>query len=301
MFKKIYLLLSVTLLSGQLYAQEFKATISVSAAQIEGSDKTVYQGMQKALYEFINERVWSNYAFRVEEKIDVTFMLTLSERVSSSEYRGRLNIIYRRPVYRTSYETPMFNYVDKDIQFSYDEGQTLVFSDNSFDSNLTSIFAYYLYLIIGLDFDTFQLYGGTQFYQKAQAVVNSAQSAVEPGWKAFEGMKNRYWLVENLLNSSYSSVRQFLYKYHRRGLDMMSDNLELGRTSITESLEDLRKAYRAEPNLFVLQLLLEAKRDELKNIYMEANEIDKAKAVAILSEVDPSNSSSYQKILVPHQ
>jgi hypothetical protein len=300
MLKKIFLL-SVALFFSQLYAQEFKATISVSAAQIEGSDKTVYQEMQKALYEFINERVWSNYAFRVEEKIDITFMLTLSERVSSNEYKGRLNIIYRRPVYRTSYETPMFNYVDKDIQFTYDEGQNLVFSDNSFDSNLTSLFAYYLYLILGLDFDTFQLYGGTQFYQKAQAVVNSAQSAVEPGWKGFEGMKNRYWLVENLLNSSYSSVRQFLYKYHRRGLDMMSDNLELGRTAITESLEDLRKAFRAEPNLFVLQLLVEAKRDELRNIYIEANEIDKAKAVAILSEVDPSNSSSYQKILVPHQ
>jgi hypothetical protein len=156
-------------------------------------------------------------------------------------------------------------------------------------------------MILGFDFDSFQLYGGTSFYQKAQAVVNSAQSAIEPGWKAFEGMKNRYWLAENMLNSSYSSLRQFMYKYHRKGLDMMSDNLELGRTSITESLEDLRKAYRNEPNLFSLQLVLEAKRDELRNIYMEANDIDKAKVVTILTEIDPANSSAYQKILIPRQ
>ncbi|MCX6234540.1 MAG: DUF4835 family protein [Bacteroidetes bacterium] len=298
---KKYILIGLIFLFGHVTAQEFKGTVSVSAAQIEGSDKTVYQAIQKALYEFINERSWSNYAFRVEEKIEVTFMLTLSERISSNEYRGRLNIIYRRPVYRTSYETPMFNYVDKDIQFSYDEGQPLIFSDNSFDSNLSSIFAFYLYMILGFDFDSFQLYGGTSFYQKAQAVVNSAQSAIEPGWKAFEGMKNRYWLAENMLNSSYSSLRQFMYKYHRKGLDMMSDNLELGRTSITESLEDLRKAYRNEPNLFSLQLVLEAKRDELRNIYMEANDIDKAKAVTILTEIDPANSSVYQKILIPRQ
>jgi hypothetical protein len=288
-------------LAGQLFPQEFKATVSVSSGQLEGSDKTVFQEMQKALYEFVNDRLWTNYNFRVEERIECSFMLTLSERVSSNEYKGRLNVIYRRPVYRTSYETPMLNYVDKDIQFSYDEGQQLIYSDNTYSSNLTSIFAYYLNIILGMDFDSFQLYGGTPFFQKAQAVVNAAQSSPMPGWKAFEGMKNRYWLIENLLNSSYAPIRQFMYKYHLKGLDVMSDNLELGRSSITASLEDLRKANRVEPGLFILQLILEAKRDELRNLYSEANDIDKTKAVNILIEIDPSNASSYQRILTQKQ
>lgn len=294
--KFVLFFLSVLCFSS-LSAQEFKGTISVSSAQLEGTDKRVFQELQKSLYEFINERSWTNYQFGVEERIEVTFMLTLQERLSSEEYRGRLNIVYKRPVYKTSYETSMFNYIDKDIQFRYNEGQPLNYSDNTFTNNLTSIFAYYLYIILGLDFDSFALMAGTPFFQKAQSIVNSAQNTVEPGWKAFESMRNRYWLVENILNSSYSPIRQFMYKYHRRGLDIMAENIEMGRGSINDALEDLRKANRTKPGLFFLQLILDAKRDELRNIYMEASPMDKTKAVNILSEIDPSNASTYQKIL----
>jgi len=269
----------------------------VSSAQLEGTDKRVFQELQTSLYEFINDRVWTNYQFSQEERIECSFMLTLQERLASNEYTGRLNIVYRRPVYKTSYDTPMFNYMDKNVRFKYTQGEPLIYADNTFSSNITSLFAFYLYIILGMDFDSFAPLGGTQFFHKAQSVVNSAQSAVEPGWKSFESMQNRYWLIENLMNSSYSSLRQYYYKYHRRGLDVMADNVDIGRSSITESLEDLRKANRQKPGLFLLQLIMDAKRDELRNIYMEASQIEKTKVVNILSEIDPSNASSYQKIL----
>lgn len=277
-------------------AQEFKASVSVSASQLEGTDRRIFEELQKALFEFVNDRAWTNYSFAVEEKIECTFMLTLSERVSSNEYKGRLNVVYRRPVFQTSYETPLFNYVDKDIQFKYDMGEPLNYADNVFSSNITSLFAFYIYIILGLDFDSFAMNGGTPYYQKAQSIVNSAQGAIEKGWKSFESTKNRYWLIENLLNSSYSSIKQFIYNYHRKGLDVMSGNIDMGRGVISQSLEDLRKANRVKPGLFIVQIMLDTKREELGNIFKEASPMEKTKALNILNEIDPANSSNYQRL-----
>lgn len=279
-----------------LPAQEFKASVSVSASQLEGTDRRIFEELQKALFEFVNDRAWTNYSFAVEEKIECTFMLTLSERISSNEYKGRLNVVYRRPVFQTSYETPLFNYVDKDIQFKYDMGQPLNYADNVFASNITSLFAFYIYIILGLDFDSFAMNGGTPYYQKAQSIVNSAQGAIEKGWKSFESTRNRYWLIENLLNSSYSSVRMFVYNYHRKGLDVMSGNIDMGRGVISQSLEDLRKANRVKPGLFIVQIMLDTKREELGNIFKEATSMEKTKALNILNEIDPANSSNYQRL-----
>jgi hypothetical protein len=284
------------LLGLSVKAQEFRATVSVSATELEGTDRRIFEELQSALYEFINERAWTNYTFAPEERIECSFMLSLSNRISGSEYEGRLNVVFRRPVFHTSYETPMFNYIDKDIRIKYDMGEPLNYSENSYTSSVTSLFAYYVYIILGLDFDSFTPNGGTPFYQKAQNVVNSAQSSVEKGWKSFESQRNRYWLVENLLNSSYSSARQFLYKYHRRGLDVMSNNLEMGRGTIAESLEDLRKANRAKPGLYLVSVLLDTKREEIGNIFKEASSMDKTRALNVLSEIDPANSSTYQRL-----
>jgi hypothetical protein len=150
---------------------------------------------------------------------------------------------------------------------------------------------------MGLDFDTYSLYGGTPFYQKAEAVVNAAQNAPEKGWKSFESMKNRYWLVENLTNSSYSAVREGLYKYHRQGLDIMTENMDLGRAGVMESLELFRKAYREKPGLFVMQLVCDAKVDEFVNIFSQASPMDKTRAMNLFKEIDPANGNKYQKIV----
>jgi len=283
--------------SVQAFAQEFNASVQVTAQQVEGTDKKVYQTLQQAIYEFINNRKWSNYQYKVEERIECTFMITITERVSSDEFKGKLNLVIRRPIYKTNYNSVLINYVDNDFDFKYIEYQPLDYDENTFTSNLTSVLAYYINIVLGYDGDSYSLFGGTPYFEKAQSILNSAQNATESGWKAFESTKNRYWLIENLMNTTYSPIREASYKFHRLGLDVMTENIENGRTAVSESLELLRKVNRQKPGLFLLQLFLDAKRDELINIYSQAAPIDKTKAINILKEIDPSNSSKYQKIL----
>lgn len=295
MYRYILILL-ISLLTLNLSAQEFKCTVSVSSSKLEGTDRSVFQEMQKALYEFVNDRKWTNYEFSEEEKIECSIQINLTKRISSEEFEGQMNIALRRPVYNSSYNSPVLNYQDKSLRFQYIESEPLIFTDNSFDNNLTAVIAYYLYVYLGLDFDTFQFHGGTAFYEKAQAIVNSAQGSGYAGWSSYESMKNRFWLIENLMNSSYDGIRSFLYKYHLKGLDAMADNVQLGRSFTTQALEDLRKASRQKPGLFALQLILDAKRDEIINLYTEGMPNEKSKVIQIMNEIDPANASRYQKI-----
>lgn len=296
MIMKQLLIFSIALFSATLLrAQEFNVTVQVTSPQVEGTEKKIFETLQQELYDFVNNRKWTNYQFKPEERIEGTLLITVSDR-SGEDFKSKINIALRRPVYKSSYNSPMMNYIDKDFDFKYVEFQALDYSDNVFSSNLTSTIAYYLYIFLGIDGDSFARNGGAPYYEKAQYIVNMAQNAREKGWKAFESQKNRYWLVENLTNPTYSSVREAIYKYHRLGLDQMADDVETGRTAINESLELLRKANRERPGLFILQLFLEAKRDELVNIYSGASPMDKTKAVNILKEIDPANSAKYQKI-----
>ena len=278
-------------------AQEFNVQVQVITPQIQGTDRRVYEALQKSLYEFVNDRKWSPYTVKPEERIEGSILITINDHPSSDEYRAKLNVILQRPVYKTSYNSSLFNYADNDFKFRYVEAQALEYSDNTYTSNLTSVIAYYLNIFLAMDADSFSSMGGTLFYQKAQDIVNAAQSSNEAGWKAFESQRNRYWMVENYLNPSYTKLRESLYKYHRLGLDVMADQIDQGRNSINETLENLRQVYRERPGLFILQLLLEAKRDEIINIYSKASPADQTKAVNILREIDPSNGNKYQQIL----
>jgi len=280
-------------------AQEFDCQISVSAPKMEGTDKQILETLQSALYEFMNNRKWSTYTFQMEERIECSILLTVNERLGSDEYKGTLNIVLRRPVLNTAYNTILLNHIDKDFQFRYSEFQPLDYSDGQFSSNLTSVFAFYSYMILGFYFDSFSPSGGTPYFEKAQSVVNSAQNAQESGWKAYESQRNRFWMVENIINPANSQLRDFLYKFNRQGLDVMYDKLEQGRTAITESLDYLQKTYTEKPNLFMLQLILDTKRDELVNIYSDQRvpPTEKTNVVNLLKEIDPANGSKYQAIL----
>lgn len=295
--KKYYLLLILMFGSAGLIGQEIFCTVQVASPRVEGTDRRVFESMQTAIYEFINNRKWTNYSFQLEERIECSIMITIDERISADEFKGKLNLILRRPVYKTTYNSPLFNYVDNDFQFQYIEFQPLDYSENAFTSDLTSVLAYYINIFLGLDFDSFSLMGGTPFFQAAQNIVNVAQNSPYSGWKAYESGRNRYWLVENLLNPAYRALRQFSYEYHRKGLDVMSEKASEGRAHISRNLELLRSVYNERPGLFALQLLIEAKRDELINLYTEGSNTEKTGAINILSEIDPANSSRYQGIL----
>ena len=182
--KKAILVISFILMILQVKAQELDIQLSVSTQRLEGTDKKMFETLQSALYEFINTRKWSNYTFRIEERIECSMLLTLTERMGSDEFKGTLNVVVRRPVLNTAYNTVLLNHIDKEIQFRYVEYQPLDYSDGQFSSNLTSLFAYYCYMVMGFYFDSFSPYGGTPFFEKAQNVVNSAQNSQESGWKA---------------------------------------------------------------------------------------------------------------------
>ncbi len=296
MFRKLTVLL-FTCLPALVSAQEFMCQVSVNAAQVEGSEKKVFQTLQTAVYEFINNRKWTNYVYRPEERIECSMLITITERVSSDQFKGRINVVLQRPVYKTSYNTNLLNLVDKDFDFKYVELEPLEYNDDVYTSNLTSMVAYYLYIMLGLDADSFTKFGGTPYYEKARGVVNAAQNSPERGWKSFESQKNRFWLVENLMNNTYSAYREGLYSYHRLGLDLMSENMDLGRSGINDCLEDVQKVNREKTGLYITQVFIDAKNEEIINIYSQAAPMDKTKTVNIMKEIDPANGSKYQQIM----
>lgn len=294
------ILIFVLFFSGfAIFAQELECQISINSQQIAGTDKRIFESLQSALYEFVNNRKWTNYNVKPEERIECTMLINISERLSTDEFRANINLVLRRPILKTAYNSVLINTIDKDFQFRYVEFQPLDFSENSFTSNLTSVVAYYIYIYLGLYFDSFSPEGGTQFFLKSQEIVNAAQNAQEPGWKGYESQKNRYWLVNNYLNPSNGGIRTFYYQFHHEGLDQMYDKLDLGRSSITESLEYLRAVYNSKPDLYALQIILDAKRDEFVNIYSDQRvpPLEKTSVVNLLKEIDPANGSKYQTIL----
>lgn len=282
-------------------AQELKCNVQILSQQIPGSNKQVFQTMQNAVYEFMNNRIWTNHAYENQERIECNILINLTEQPSADEFRGTLQIQSRRPVFNSSYNTVMLNYLDNNLQFNYIEFEPLEFNESSHLSNLTSVLAYYAYIILGFDYDSYSFEGGTEYFQKAEVIVNNAQNAPEKGWKAFDAKsnKNRYWLVKNILDKNYAPLREFMYRYHRNGLDLLDSKINEGRANIAESLKLLQTVFRNKPDPFMyyLQVIFDAKSDEFVNIFSEAFAEEKSRVVVILKEINPSNSTKYDKII----
>jgi len=277
-------------------AQELNCQVQVLSSQIAGTDKRVFESMRTAIFEFMNTRKWTNETFKIEERIDCSILINITEKIGTDEFRGTLQIQARRPVYKTSYNTALLNFNDNDITFKYLESQPLEFVENTYTSNLTSILGFYAYYLIGLDYDSFSLNGGTPYLQKALAVVNNSQGSGYQGWKAFDSNKNRYWLVNNMLDATFVSLRECMYNYHRKGLDVMAENKESGRAVILESLQELKKVHQVKPLSFSLQVFFIAKADEIVNVFCGGFSDEKARVVTMLNEIDPTNSNKYTKI-----
>lgn len=279
-------------------AQEFQCSVTVQSASVQGTNKQIYENMRNALNDFMRAQIWTNDKFDTKERIECSFNFNITEQVSSNEFKGVLTVQLRRPVYGSAYTTTMFNMQDNDVQFRYNEGQPLTYNESSYDSdNLVPLIAFYSYFMLGLDYDSFSPDGGTEYFKKAETIVNQAQSSQYAGWKSYESTKNRYWLINNMLDENHKLFRQAMYKYHRQGLDMMGDNLEQGRTAIYECMEDLQKVkQRSSRNAYLLGLYFTAKADELVGIFSESPAIEKTKIIEILNSADPGNISKYQKI-----
>lgn len=294
---KLFLFLLVFTFSSFVNAQELMCNISVNSSQIQSSDKKIFRTLQTAVYEFVNNTKWTNTNIQSEEKIECSMLINISKRISNDEFEGTIQIQSTRPIYGTSYKSTLFNFIDNNFRFKYLEFQSLEFSETTHISNLTSVLAFYVNIILGLDFATFSEDGGNIYFTKAQRIVTNAQNAPEKGWKAFENDRNRYWIANNMLEPRYSDYQSTMYRYHRLGMDKLAEEPDDARYEITDALESLRSIYRENSSAFILQLFFDAKSDEITKIYSEAFPNEQARIIKTLIEIDPSRSSKYQDIV----
>lgn len=281
-------------------AQELKCNVTINSDQVEGSNKAVFNTLQQSIQEFVNNSQWTNLTFQDKERIECN-MLIVVKQVQDNMYVCEFTCQSRRPVFGTTYTTPILNFKDNNFIFTYQEFDRLDFQQHTFTSNLTALIAYYCYLIIGHDMDSFSRFGGTPYFQICENIVNATQSASlesneMSGWKAFDSNRNRYALINNLMDEAFKDYRQYFYEYHRYGLDEMINNVANSRARIAAGIEVLQKANRARPATYVINAFLDAKADEYVNIFQEGSEDERTKVYEALVSIDPTRQSTYEAI-----
>lgn len=305
--RKNYLLLAVLLMAliPTVRAQELQANVSVVATRLPSTvDHKIFQTLQSSLYNFINGRKWSNESFQNNEKIICNFLINVSSAGDNNTFQATLTVQAGRPIYNSSYQSPLINFQDANYSFRYVEYQTLDFNENRvqgsepFTANLTAEIAYYVYMILGLDFDSFSLRGGDPYFQKALNIVNNAPDSRDiTGWKAFDGIRNRYWLVENLTNSKYTLVHDAYYSYYRTGLDQLYDKESDGRTAVLNALNMLNTVNTDNPNTMIMQFFFQSRANEVSKIFLKSPPDEKARALDLLTKLDISNINKYKQDL----
>lgn len=297
MYKFFVIPLLLLCLDYSAKAQELNCNVIVNAERIETTDRQIFQDMQNAFSQFLNNRQWTDDEFGNEERINCNLVITIEEMPNIGTFRAAVQIQSSRPVYGTGYESLMLNFADRDWVFDYNQSQPLDFNENNFSSNITSMLAYYAYIILGIDYDSFEKLGGTDFFERANNQVLLAQESNSPGWKQFDSNRNRYWLAENYLNPIFNPVREGLYSYHRLALDNFLNDKEAGRKEILEFLRSLQKANSSRPNSILTISLLDAKADEIINIFSEGEMQVRRQAFEILRTIDPTQSEKFGKII----
>lgn len=278
-------------------AQELNCRVTINADKVQSSDRSVFKDMETSFTQFLNNQQWTSDVFESYEKINCNIIITLDNPTSIGNYQADVQIQAARPVFNSNYESILLNFADRDWQFEYVLSQPLQFNENTFTSNLTSLLAYYCNIILGMDYDSFSELGGTEYFQKALNIVNNAQQSNRPGWDALGNTRNRYWLTENLTNQQMIDLRKGLYKYHRLALDTFGEDPDKSRKLILDVLRNLKKIKGIYPNSILVIAFLDAKGDELINIYSEGSLQVRREAYDILSSIDPSKSSDYEKII----
>lgn len=296
--KKLFLfpLLFFALQSG---AQELMCKLQIISPSLQTSaaDKLLFEQLQQQLQEFMNNTRWTTENFKEEEKIDCNILINISEMPSAEDFGGTIQVTSSRPVFNTNYKSTTMNYIDENFKFKYQRGTPLLFSIDQHRNNLTSVLAFYAYMMIAYDYDSFSPEGGSKYFAKAQQIVNNAQSASEPGWRAAEGDRNRYWMVDNAQQGVFKPLRQAFYKYHRLGFDRLYENIEEGRKEVLSALELINVVAKQRPASFNVQMFFSMKVNELVSLFSSAPVNEKQKAFNLCKAMDPVNLTKYQKIL----
>jgi hypothetical protein len=294
--RKIIIIL-LTLSSLRSFSQELNCAVSINASQIQTSDAGIFKDMETAIEQFMNGRKWTNDTYKTHEKILCNFLITITKMPAIGSFSASVQVQSARPVYNSTYTSLLFNFADREWEFEYIESMPLEYNDNTFSSNLTSMLAFYAYLIVGLDYDSFSELGGTPYFQRALAVVNNAQQSNTPGWQAIGSNRNRYWIIENLNNTQMVDLRKTIYNYHRKGLDTFESNPDESRQVILNGLREIKKVRDINPNSILVVSFFDAKGKELANIFSDGNIQVRRQAYDIITAIDPSNRSTYEKII----
>jgi len=278
-------------------SQELNCKVTVNSSQIATSERRVFEDMENSFSQFLNTRKWTNDEYLPEERIKCNINITLNTMPSIGNFEATVQVQAARPVFNTTYESILLNFADRDWVFEYVEYQPLDFNDNSYISNLTSMLAYYAYIIIGMDADSFSPDGGDFFYQIAQNIVTNAQQSGRPGWSSLESNRNRYWLVENLTNAQINIMRKAWYRYHRLGMDIYAEKPEEAQEVMLEALKDVKEVVKAYVNPIIVIAFFDAKHSELINVFSKAEPNIKREAYNLLVELNPAKRDDYSKII----
>lgn len=291
------LLITLCLLSYSGFSQELNAQVEVISEKIQATNRQRFTTLETSMREFLNNRRWTNETYSPDERISCQFIVTINKE-NNDKYEGTLQVLYSRPIYKSGYNSPILVHRDDKFSFQYLEFDRLDFSMTTNISNLTSVLAYYAYIIIGLDHDTYAIKGGDPFFEDAQTIVNNAQGGAYAGWSSFEGNNNRFWLVDNLTSPVFDDFRLGLYQYHRLGLDLMYEPRQqaAAKNVIKNSLIKLEAVNEKRRNSMLMQIFFDAKSQEIINIFSDGEPIDLADLKEVLVELDPTNSSKYQKM-----
>lgn len=288
----------ILLLAGFIsQGQELNCRVIVNAQQVETTERGIFEEMETDFAQFLNNRKWTSDEFKEEEIINCNVLITISEMPSIGVFKASVQILSSRPVYGTSYETVLLNFADRDWDFEFVQSQPLQFNENAFLNNITSLLSYYAYLIIGYDYDSFSELGGNPYFQKAFNIVNNAQQSNYSGWKQFNSVRNRYWMIENIQNPQLEPVRKSIYHYHRMGMDLLEENKDEAEKNILAALSEIQKANRARPRSIITVSFMDAKSNEIVQIFAKSSLAIRRQAYNLLTNIDPARTDEY-KVLI---
>jgi hypothetical protein len=299
--KLFHLLLLMILPISSSFSQELNCQVSVltdARVEVNSTEQEIIKQMKQSVYDFMNDTKWTEDEFKTEERINCNIQIQIKTIPSSGSYTGYIQVQFNRPAFNSNYNSVLFNFQDDDVAFSFSRNAVLQYNENQYKDNLTSILSFYAYFILGMDYDSFSLKGGTPHFTKAQQIVTNAQVSGAAGWKANEtGKRNRYWLVENILQPAFEPVRECNYMYHRKGIDMLYENKVAGKKAMYDALNKLTPVVQRNPNNLNTLNFLYSKIQEFKNVLSDSETKEKTDFVNLLKKLDSGNSSLYQEIL----
>lgn len=292
--RNLFLLIAF-LISTVTFSQELNCTVNVIAQQTGNENNVVFKTLESQLTEFVNNTKWTNTAFGQQERINCSMVINILD-YNNDSFSASIQVSSSRPVFNSSYSSPVYNYNDRDFNFQYIEFQNLVFNKNQFESNLISVLSFHVYMILGMDADTFELNGGDEYFKQAQTIASYSQQLNGQGWKMEDGLQSRFALIDNLMSPSYKDMRTAMYRYHIEAMDIMNEGAKNGKTKIISVLDDLKKVHGIRPNSYLMRVFFDAKADEIMDILSGGPSVNITDAKDILNRIAPMHSQKWRKI-----